>query len=95
MIKVAAKEWSGETDRTEFYVTSADTKSGIRTIVLQDSQFIGRFEIENGVYFDFPVDDLDVLYTLQAWLFPQNYQENSLNDKRVVMDGAGNIEEVK
>lgn len=91
VVKVVAKPWSGETTRSMFYLTSTQSKSGKRSIVEKTDQFWSSYQI-NGYEFALPIDDIELLYKLEAWEFPDNYQNSSLPDKEVIMDSNGNIE---
>ena len=90
VVKIVAKPWSGETNRSMFYLTSSQSKSGKRAIVDKASQFTNSYQV-NGQEFTLPIDDLEFLYKLEAWEFPENYQNSSLPDKEVIMDRDGNI----
>lgn len=91
VVKVVAKPWSGEKNRSMFYLTSTQSKSGTRSIVDKTDQFGSSYRI-NGYELSLPIDDVDLLYKLEAWEFSDNYQNSSLPDKKVIMDRNGNIE---
>lgn len=91
LIKVAGREWSGEVDRSEFFLTKTDGNYGRRIILKESDQVIESYDID-GVTIRLPVDNLELLYDMQAWLFPSNYANSKLKDKKVVMDSEGKIE---
>ncbi len=90
-VKIVAKSWSGEKNRSMFYVTETDDKFGSRKIVEKSDQFIDTYSV-NGKGISIPTDDLNVLYELEAWKFPDNYRDSNLKNKKVVMDSSGKIE---
>ena len=94
LIKVAAKEWSGERDRSAFFVTKTDDVYGKREIVKESDQFIESYSGGNKLI-RLPLDDMELLYDMQAWLFPGNYKNSDLKNKQVVMDNKGNITEYR
>lgn len=91
VVKVDGKEWADVESRTEFYVVKADTVYGKRKILKSYDQFIEEYEVVGGYSIKFPQDDLQVLYELQAWLYPESYRNSDLKNKRVVMDNQGNL----
>lgn len=90
LIKVAAEGWSGERDRSVFFVTRSKDIFGKRDILEQSDQFIESYSVE-GEFIRLPLGNMQLLYDMQAWLFPENYKESALKNKKVIMDGRGNI----
>jgi len=90
LIKVAARDWSGEHARSVFFVTRTSDIYGQREILVESEQFIESYLVA-GQEIQLPLDDMELLYDMQAWLFPDNYQNSDLKNKRVVMDARGNI----
>ena len=90
LIKVAAKTWSGERARSMFFVAKTQDIYGKRTIVQQSDQFIESHSVGDRLI-RLPLNNMELLYDMQAWLFPQNYKNSDLNHKPVVMDNQGNI----
>lgn len=84
IIKVAAKEWSGERDRSIFFVTKTQDVYGQREIVKESDQFIESYSVVDTLI-SLPLDDMKLLYDMQAWLFPENYKNSDLKNKQVVM----------
>ena len=91
VVKIDGKEWADVESRAEFYVVKTDAVYGKRKILKSHSQFIEEYEVVEDYSIKFPQDDLEVLYELQAWLYPANYVNSDLKNKRVVMDDQGNI----
>lgn len=89
--KIVAKDWSGEETRSVFYVVETDDRFGARTIVLKSDQFIEEYQVEGEKRISLPTGDLNLLYKLEAWAFPQNYRNSELKDKDVIMDHHGNL----
>ena len=92
VVKVDAEEWSGIKPRAEFYVVKTDEVYGKREILKRSDQFIEEYAVDEGHLIRFPQDNLQVLYEMQAWLYPENFQKSKLKNKKVVMDSSGNIE---
>jgi hypothetical protein len=90
LIKVAAKEWSGERDRSVFFVTRTEDIYGQREILEESDQFIESYSVA-GKLIRLPLNNMELLYDMQAWLFPDNYKGSVLKNKKVVMDDQGNI----
>ena len=53
---------SSDTNRSIFYVTRADEVHGQRVMLHESDRFIERYEVAPGTYFDFPVDEVEVLW---------------------------------
>ncbi|MBL4865530.1 MAG: hypothetical protein JKY67_23035 [Pseudomonadales bacterium] len=92
VVKVDGKEWADVKSRAEFYVVKTDTVYGKREILKTSDQFIEEYEVDGEDSIRFPQDDLQVLYELQAWLYPSNFEKSKLKDKKLIMDSTGNIE---
>ena len=90
-VKVTGLDRYGGSNRAEFFVTKTQVSSGIREIVKQSDQFLPRHQVEGGQEVVLPVDDLAILYFLQAWLFPDNYRGVDVNDMKVFIDRKRNI----
>ena len=84
IIRVGVDYGSFDRKRCMFYVTRADDVRGRREILLKSDRFIERYEVVPGTYFDFPVDDLDVILKMQAWRYPESYPDSDLKNLRVV-----------
>lgn len=90
LIKVAAKEWSGERGRSVFFVTKTQDAYGKREILKESDQFIESYSVGDALI-RLPLDDMELLYDMQALLFPGNYKNSDLKNRQVVMDDKGNI----
>ena len=60
----------------------------------ESDQFIESYSGGNKLI-RLPLDDMELLYDMQAWLFPGNYKNSDLKNKQVVMDNKGNITEYR
>ncbi|MDE0156816.1 MAG: hypothetical protein OXS28_14620 [Gammaproteobacteria bacterium] len=74
---------SSDTNRSMFYVTRADEVRGQREILHESDRFIERYEVAPGTYFDFPVDDMEVLWKMDAWRYPESYPDSDLKNLKV------------
>ena len=91
IVKVTGLDWSGVSNRAEFFVTRTRAVYGIREILKQSDQFLPRYRVDGGKEVVLPADDLRILYWLKAWLFPDNFRGMDVNDMKVFMDRKGNI----
>ena len=91
IINVTGLDWSGVSNRAEFFVTRTQTVYGIREILKQSDQFLPRYQVKGGKEVVLPADDLVILYHLKAWLFPDNYRGIDVDDMKVFMDRKGTI----
>ena len=91
VVKVTGLDWSGVSNRAEFFVTKTQAIYGIREILKQSDQFLPRYQVDGGREVVLPADDLRILYYLHAWQFPDNYRGMDVNDMKVFMDRKGNI----
>lgn len=92
VVKVDGKEWADVKSRADFYVVKTDAVYGKREILKASDQFIEEYEVVGGYSIKFPQNDLQILYELQAWLYPSNFEKSKLKDKKLTMDSSGNIE---
>jgi hypothetical protein len=90
IVKVTGADWSGESSRSKFYITKTDDIYGHREILKESDQFIESYSVGDALI-RLPLDDMELLYDMQAWLFPGNYKNSDLKNRQVVMDDKGNI----
>ena len=83
IVRVGTDYDSLDTPRCMFYVTRTDDVRGPREILVKSDRFIERYEVTSGVYFDFPVDDMDVVSKMAAWRYPESYPDSDLKNLRV------------
>ena len=74
---------SSDTDRSMFYVTRDADVRGRREILHKRNQFIERYKIGEETYFEFPMDDLDVVSKMHAWRYPESYPDSDLRNLKV------------
>ena len=91
VVNVTGRDWSGVSNRAEFFVTKTQAVYGTREILKQSDQFLPRYRVEGGQEVVLPVDDLRILYNMKAWLFPDNYRGVDVNDMKVFADRNGNV----
>lgn len=90
IVNVTGLDWSGVSNRAEFFVTRTQAVYGTREILKQSDQFLPRYRVEGGREVVLPLDDLEILYYLSAWLFPDNYLGLDVDDMKVFLDRNGN-----
>ena len=74
---------TSDTERSIFYVTRADEVRGQREILHESDRFIERYEVAPGTVFVFPVDDMEVLWKMDAWRYPESYPDSDLKNLKV------------
>jgi len=94
--KVSGSELSGKVDwRCKFIVTRADNVRGKREILKEETQFFESYQIDNFETLRFPVDDLESLYHLGAWLYPDSFENSDLKGYKVICYAPGEYEKKK
>ena len=91
VVNVTGLDWSGVSNRAEFFVTKTQAVYGTREILKQSDQFLPRHQVDGGKEVVLPVDDLQILYNMKAWLFPDNYRGMDVKDMKVFADRKGNV----
>ena len=91
VVNVTGLDWSGVSNRAEFFVTKTQAIYGTREILKQSDQFLPRYQVDGGKEVVLPVDDLQILYNMKAWLFPDNYRGMDVKDMKVFADRKGNV----
>ena len=91
LIKITGSDWSGEANRSVFYVTRTNNIYGERDILVNSDQFIRSYQVDAKTIIDFPVDDKKILFDMQAWLFPASYESSELKNIEAIMDESGEI----
>ena len=84
IVRVGTDYDSLDRARCMFYVTRADEVRGRREILHKSDRLIERYEVEPGTYFEFPVDDMDVVSKMEAWRYPESYPDSDLKNLKVV-----------
>lgn len=90
VVKVDSEDWSEVGSRSEFFVAKTNNIYGKRKIIIRSDQFIEAYEVDDSHTIKFPQSDLDVLYELQAWRYPDNYKNSKLKNDIVELDISGN-----
>lgn len=91
IVKVDGQDWAGVDSRAMFFIARADDIYGKREIIHSSEQFIEQYRVDATTVIRFPVDDPQVLYELQAWRYPGNFQNSELKDVRAEMTATGEI----
>lgn len=77
----------------EIYQFSADGQSALELAqkkVIKDIQLREQYEL-NDFTFNGPFNDLDMLYRLQPWDYPNNYLYSDMDETELYMNGDGEI----
>jgi len=89
LMKIYAKPWSGSNDKSVFLITKGKEIAGVREIIKKSEYFFSTYQIDEKNILALPVENLQLLYTMEAWNFPENYKDSSINKQRVVIDENG------
>ncbi len=88
--KVSGSDLPGKVDwYSTFIVTRADNVRGKREVLKEEPQFFKSYQIDNSEILKFPVDDLESLFFLEAWLYSYSYQNSNIKDYKVICYGPG------
>ncbi len=90
------KEWMTglQYRQAKFIIVKAAGLNVQRAILHTSDQFFERYEIDKEFSVVFPIDNLETLYGLQAWDFPDNYKNSNLNEFKVFMPEKGKFDTV-
>lgn len=86
LIQASAKEWTSPLEKSWFLITSATDSEGTRVILKDEEVFFQDFDTGKSENFSLPITDLQILYDLSAWLYPDSYPHSNLRKKEVYID---------
>ena len=89
IIRVSSASWANVDGFCRFYVTTSDSAVSKRTIIEESQQFIPSIALKDGSKIDFPIDDMQVLYDLDAWWYPESYEGTEVPLERIEELGNG------
>ncbi|WP_299394866.1 hypothetical protein [Pelagibius sp.] len=95
VVKIDGKDWSGVGSSANFHVARTDDIYGRRVILESSDQFIQEYTVDDNTSISFPVDDPRILYELQAWRYPENFENSDIDETRAEMKSDGSIELIK
>lgn len=85
------EEDSGINRECKFFVArSADFRSQ-RTILKEGKMFFDSYQVDEKTVLKLPLDNLEVLYMLNAWEYPACYGDSDLIDYATFPDKKGNL----
>jgi hypothetical protein len=88
--KISGSELSSKIDwHCTFIVTRADDVRGKREILKEETQFFEPYQIDTSKILEFPVDDVESLFDLSAWLYPDSYKNSDLKNYKVIETKSG------
>ena len=79
-IMVTGKDWAGVNKRCQFLITQTDAINGVRKIIHQSDKFFSEYKINKTTLIKLPLDDLQLLYDLKAWQFPECFPDSDLKN---------------
>jgi len=86
ILKTKVPEWRSERD--DFYITKTQDMYGTREIFHYSDQFFESYEVD-GVELKLPINDLEFLYKIKAWRYPESYKNTDLADYEIESDRHG------
>ena len=89
-IRTMSEPWTGHPGKTTFYITLTADIYQQREILVKETQFKAQYELQ-GLTFNVPVNDLDMLYRLQPWRYPNNYLHTDIDETELYMNSRGEI----
>jgi hypothetical protein len=75
LIQTSAKEWALPWEKSWFLVTSATDLKGTRVILKEEEVFFEEYETGKSENFSLPITDLQILYDMLAWMYPDSYPD--------------------
>lgn len=79
-VMITGTEWSGAGNRCLFIVTQAERIEGARKIIHQSGLFFPSYKVDDSVTVKLPLDELQLLYDLKAWQFPECFPDSDLKN---------------
>ena len=79
-IMVTGRNWAGVDKRCQFLITQTDNINGVRKIIHQSDKFFSEYKINETTLIKLPLADLQLLYDLKAWQFPESFPDSDLKN---------------
>ncbi len=89
LMKVYSKSWANVEDQSIFLITKGKGISTPREIIKKSDTFFNSYQIDNNHTITLPTEDLQLLYDIEAWNFPESYKNSTINKHQVVIDENG------
>lgn len=90
--KIHSENWAGVKNNTIFVITKSNDIAAHREIVMQTDKYIEAYKIDEKSVLKLPTENLQLLYDMEVWNFPENYKNANINKKRVVAAPAGQFQ---
>lgn len=91
VVKINGEAWSGVDKDVNFYIARTEKVYGKRTIIQSSNKFIEEYQVPGEKVILFPKDDPRVLYELQAWLYPDSYENSDIASIKAELVDKGEI----
>ena len=88
-IMITGKDWAGIDRECKFIVTQAERIDGVRKIIHQSDKFFPSYKINESASLKLPLDDLQLLYDLKAWQFPECFPDSDIKNWEIGIDREG------
>lgn len=93
LIQFSGSEWKKSPVGIErhclFVITQADALGGVRKVVHQAKHFFPSYKVNEDVTVSLPLDDLQLLYDMRAWRFPECYPDSDLKNWEIGIESDG------
>lgn len=94
-VMLTGKDWAGVGKRCMFIVTQTNRVDGVRKIVHQSDSFFPSYKVRESVTVQLPLDDLQLLYKLKAWQFPECFPDSDLKNWEIGIERDGRYVRVR
>ena len=88
-VMITGKDWAGVDKRCMFIVTKTDRIDGMRKVVHQSDKFFPSYKVNESTSVELPLDDLQLLYDLKAWQFPECFPDSDLKNWEIGIERDG------
>lgn len=89
LMKVYSRSWAEAEDQSIFLIAKGAEIFSLRKIIKKSNVFFDSYQIDNSHSIRLPTEDLQLLYDLEAWNFPESYKNSTINKRQVVIDENG------
>lgn len=94
-VMITGKDWAGVGKRCLFIITQADQVDGVRKIVHQRETFFPSYKVDESVTVKLALDQLQLLYDLKAWQFPECFPDSDLKNWEIGIERDGRYVRVR
>lgn len=89
------KQSGGYGKGCRFIITKSEDRSTKRAIIYQSKQFFDAFKLPNNEVLNFDTDNLENLYKLAPWYYPECYKYSDLKNYKIGVNKSGEYIRIK